>query len=510
MKWRNEIKQLWPFIIIGIMSFYFFTKQCPIPLLGDQLIYGTIIERLQHPEWLANDPLYGIKDIYLPLNLGIFFFSLLTKYLPPIEIGIIYGLTIIMFFYLVCSYKVFYNISKSSCFSLALSLLSALPIWMPGSTLWGIGLSDTFLSRTLFLPLVPIFFYFFLKMANYPTKKKVIFFYTLLGLAAYIHQISSVYLFLTFWVSLLIIRPKLIILHFISLICWLIPLIPYLVYHFYHVLIHPSVMSIPPSILQKWIEIRYSWAFNPVIGRETFNFLVQNPILIAILCIVPLLFKKEKYIIYLKVVIISLIFVVLSLYWIQYFLFNNFHIPFKFVELGRGLRFLPFIAFLLLSYIWNEIKVYFSSESVSIGISVCLLIFAGFMFISKYALLNLKYAKISGFTCNDSIFKKINTLSPNILIATDEINNLRYCSKHSVYVIFKDGAVAFYNGQEQFVKWIKRFILNKKFFETGDSTLLTAMKNQGVTHIFTKREFSQSELEKIYCSSNYCLYKIKK
>ena len=498
-------------IIILFCTLFFYTTQKVIPLALDQITNVTIIEHFQNPHLYDHDPLWGSQKLFLPLNLGVFSFYVLSWF-GPIEAGIPIALTVVMLLYLIAAFFVFYKLSESATLALCLSLLSCLPVEMPASTFWGIG-NDypfLFLSRVIFLPFVPLIFYAFLSILKDPKLKKCILFYFGLGLLAFVHQISSFYLFLAFLLCLFLWYPRLLNIHGVSLASWLLPVSPLVVY----VMLHYnfiSYISVPPHVIQSCIEDRFAWAFYPNVAKDTLRYIIHNPFHIIILSLVPFIFWKNLRVKYLTVTVVAIIISSLGVYMIQVFLLKFFNMPFKCVDLLRGFRYIPFLAFLSVAVIWQDIVSYFRRtpllQRITPIISVMLLVFSILIFTLSY---HFTSPKSTDYTCSDPIFEVVQQLPPSVLIATNNIHSLRYCGKRSVYVIMKDGAIAYYNGTDQFLTWVKRIVFSQEFFKTLSKELLADLQKHGVTHVFVEGELPRSDLwTKVYCSPQYCLYQLK-
>jgi len=503
---RKKIFVFWPLIVILLCTIVYYKSQTTCPLDSDQLTNMTIVEYFQNPDSYAHDPLWGNRDLFLPLNLGVFVFYTLSR-VAPIEEAIPAALTCIVFLYLIISFAVFHKLSQSSSLAICLSLLSCLPVGMTSFTEWGVGYSPSFLSRTIFVPFVPPIFYAFLNLLNAPTVRKGMLFYFSLGLLAFVHQISSFYLFLSFLMCSFLLRPRLLKVHLASLVSWVAAISPLLIYTVSHYSFASDIV-VAPSFLQKWIEFRFFWAFYPTVTRAALESSMRHPFYILILLIVIFGFRKNPHVKHLTITTVAVITGGVTIYGIQFFFYNVFGIPFKFVDIFRGLRFLPFIAFLSVGVVWQDLETYFrrvhrlrSAVLVALPL-LCVLVFT----LQYYS----RAPESSADTCSDPIFAAVHELPPNALIATDNIENLRYCGKRSVYVIFRDGATAYYNGTDQFLLWVRRIVLNANFFKAPNKELAQQLKQDGVTHLFIEGELPPSPLwEKVHCSSRYCVYKLE-
>ena len=78
------------------------------------------------------------------------------------------------------------------------------------------------------------------------------------------------------------------------------------------------------------------------------------------------------------------------------------------------------------------------------------------------------------------------------------------------YVKLRDGAIAYYNGTDQFLMWIERLTFSFHFFMTLSKEYLEDLKRDGVTHLCVRGKLPPSNLwTKVYCSPQYCLYQLK-
>lgn len=515
-------------LVICLCTFFFYKSQKILPLMIDQITNATIVERFQNPHLYDHDPLWGDKKLFLPLNLGVLSFYVLSL-LGPIEIGIPIALTLVILLYLIMSFIVFYKFSRSPTLALSLSLLSCFIVQTPAADFWGIGYSSSFLSRTIFLPFVPLIFYFFIAILNNPTIKTSMLFYFLLGILAVVHQVSSFYLFLSFLLCFFYFHPRLVKIHILSMISWLLavsPLIFYVIQHYSFT----SHFTYSPAMLQAWIESVLFWAFYPVVVKAALNYILKNPHHIAILLVIPFIFRKNIHVKYLVATTVAIIISSLSVYGIQLFLLKGFNIPFKFGDVLRGLRFIPFLVFMSLAAIWQDMIAYFHRVHSLRPINHLIPLIPLFLLILSVSIFIFKYHSqsppFSGYTCSDPIFEAVRQLPPTAVIATDlgvrrqlraaslvateTMPALRYCGKRSVYVMLYDGALAYYNGTDQFVSWIRRLHLNFDFFVTLNKESLSILKQDGVTHLCVSGELPSSNLYiKVYCSPQYCLYKVK-
>jgi hypothetical protein len=523
----QKTRKIWvlsAIIIILFCTLFFYKTQKVLPLMIDQVTNATIVEHFQNPHLYDHDPLWGSKKLFLPLNLGVFIFYVLSR-LGPIEVGIPIALTGVMFLYLIMSFMVFYKLSQSPALALSLGLLSCFIVATPAATFWGIGYSPSFLTRTIFLPFVPLIVYAFLDILNNPTIKKSMLCYFLLGLLAFVHQISSFYLFLAFFFCSFLLRPRLLKMHALNLTAWLVAVSPLVIYVIHHYSL-TSTFSYAPVLLQQWIESVLFWAFHPVVEKAALQYIAKNPHHIIILLVVPIFFWRKHYVKYLTMMVAAIVTINISIYGIQFFLFKCFNIPFKFGEVLRGLRFLPFFAFTAVALVWQDVVTYLRRAPL-FGfmvpfIPVVLLVLAVSIFIFRY---DSKSPQFSGYTCSDPIFEVIQQLPPTALIATDlgvrqqlrstsfvatdTIPQLRYCGKRAVYTILLDGTMAFYNGTDQFVRWINRVQFNFDFFVTLNRESIAPLKKDGVTHLCVKGALPSSSLwANVYCSSQYCLYQL--
>jgi hypothetical protein len=518
-------------LIICFCSFFFYKSQKILPLMIDQITNATIVEHFQNPHLYDHDPLWGGGKLFLPLNLGVLCFYLLSR-LGPIEIGIPAALTLIIFLYLISSFIFFYKCSQSPALALSLSLLSCFIVQTPAADFWGIDSSPSFLTRTIFLPFVPLIFYAFLDILKTPTAKKCMLFYFLLGILAFVHQVSSFYLFLSFLLCFFYFHPRLVKIHILSMISWLLAVSPLIIYviHHYNFTSH---FTYPPAALQSWIESVFFWAFSPAVGKAALDYILKNPHHVVILLLAPFIFRKNAQAKYIFATAVAIIISSLGVFGIQLFLLKEFNFPFIFLEVLRGLRFITFLVFMLLAVTWQDIIAYFrhilSPRSTNHLIPLIplipllLLILSVSFFIIKY---QSQSPRFSGYTCSDPIFEVVQQLPSTALIATDlgvrqqlqstsfvateTIPALRYCGKRSVYVMLYDGTLACYNGTDQFVRWIRRLHNNFDFFTTLNKESLSVLKRDGVTHLCVRGELPLSNLYiHVYCSPQYCLYKVK-
>lgn len=520
----KTIPMLLSVMILLCCALFFSTTQKVMPLMGDQITNATIVERFQNPHRYDHDPLWGDERLFLPLNLGVFAFYGISR-VAPLEEAIPVAMTIILSLYLMAGFTVFYKLSHSPSLALSLSLLSCLPIEMPAYTFWGIAYSPSFVSRTIFLPLVPLFFYHFLRILDGPTVRKCVIFYLLLGLAALVHQISSLYLFLSFLLCLFLAHPRLVKMHVVSSISWLLAVSPSIIYSLYQY-DFGNRASYPPLLLQRWIESVFFWAFNPVLGRAIVEYITGNPHHIAILVLVPLLFRRNQHVRHLAKTTLAVIIASVSTYGVQYFLWKCLNIPFKFAEVLRGLRFIPFLVFMAVAVIWQDLIAYFHRvqlRSLICPVSITFLIFSVYIFAFNY---HAHSPQLLGHTCPDPMFGVIQQLPPSALIATDlgvrqqsqsgsftvteALLHLRYCGKRPVYVMLRDGAIAFYNGRDHFIRWVNRLNYTVDFFITLNPKSLGQLKRDGVTHLCVKGELPPSSLwSEIHRSAHYCLYQLE-
>jgi hypothetical protein len=514
-------------LIICFCTFVFYKSQKILPLYRDQITNATIVEHFQNPHLYDHDPLWGGEKLFLPLNLGVLSFYVLSR-LGPIEVGIPIAQTVVIFSYLIISFIFFYKCSRSNALALSLSLLSC--FFAETSTdYWGFGFSTSFLSRTIFLPFVPLIFYSFLDILKNPTAKKCMPFYFLLGILAFVHQISSFYLFLSFVLCFFYFHPRLVKIHILSMISWFLAVSPLIIYALHHYNFTSHFTISPATTLQMWIEPMFQWAFPPAFGKATLTYILKNPHHIAMLLFIPLIFRKNIPVKYLTVTMIAIIITSVGVFGIQLFLLKAFEIPFKFVDVLRGLRFIPFLAFMLLAVAWQDVLAYFRrvlsirhAKYIIPLIPIFLLILSIFIFVFRY---HSQSPRFSGYTCSDPIFEAVQQLPPTALIATDlgvrhvqstEFNTsetvpgLRYCGKRAVYAKLDDGSLAYYNGTDQFVRWIIRVNNTWDFFVRLNKESLSVLKRDGVTHLCVRGELPSSKLwTKVYCSPQYCLYKVK-
>jgi hypothetical protein len=516
-------------LIICLCTFVFYKSQKILPLFRDQITNATIVEHFQNPHLYDHDPLWGKEKLFLPLNLGVLSFYGLSR-LGSIEVGIPIAQTLVIFSYLIISFIFFYKCSRSTALALSLSLLSCFFAKPTSTDFWGFGFSTTFLSRTIFLPFVPLIFYSFLDILKNPTAKKCMLFYFFLGILAFVHQVSSFYLFLSFILSFFYFHPRLVKIHILSIIFWFLAVSPLIIYaiHHYNFTNHVPIPS--ATSLQMWIEGVFQWAFPPAVGKTALTYILKNPHHIAMLLFIPFIFRKNMPVKYFTVTMILIIISGLGVYGIQFFLLKTFEIPFKFVDVLRGFRFIPFLAFMLLAAAWQDILAYFRRVLSTRHAKYLISLIPFFLLIVSISIFIFRYhsgsPRFSGYTCSDPIFEALQQLPPTALIATDlgvlhqsqstefltseTIPELRCCGKRAVYAKHDDGSLAYYNGRDEFVRWILRVYDTWNFFVTLNKESLSVLKRDGVTHLCVKGELPSSKLWiKVYCSSQYCLYKVK-
>lgn len=454
------------------------------PLHDDQITIATMLLKVSDPGAFAADPLWG-PDQFLPLNAIVALFALIQSVASTLEGGVVAGLVVLFAAYVWSAYASLVWLGVDRRVAVAVALLSSLALRSPGATFWGIGDATTFLSRTLYLPLVPPFVAATLRWLDDPSRRGALLLFGALGLSAVVHQVSSLYLGLALgFVTAAELTRRRLDLVVIGAASYALGVAPMALVLFVGDV--PEMANVAPSVVQQIIEARYGWAFDVPGPVVLLKWLWRTPVLILPL-VLGVVRRRDANVQRLAWIAVGLLISGYAIWGAQRLAYDLFGRPFSLVELWRGFRFLPFVGCVVIAQAilpaWGE-RIGVHRVAAVLGLIAAIAFGADVR-------RRVKRAR-PAVTCADPMYASLRGLGDGVLLAVDRDGPYRLCARTAVYATSEDGAKAFYNGPSTLLAWSERWAITKAFFDAPSESATDALIAARVTHVLTRATLEDS------------------
>ncbi|MCO6429750.1 MAG: hypothetical protein J5J00_02735 [Deltaproteobacteria bacterium] len=489
-------------VVMAVLSVVFFLITNAPVISGDQLTITAIHQYLNQAPFLASDPIYGKKDLYLQINLGVIIFPFLQWLGGTVELGIHYFVAMLHFLQLGVAYPVFTSLTKSRRYGLALSLLSTIPVHAPGATFWGVALNGTLYARAIYLPFATLLIYSFICRTFSSEPKGLRGTFILLGLTAWIHPISAAYLFLIFLLSLICFRAtvkQLFICASYFLVGAAYFIIPFLLHR---PPTRPMEMVLHNQEYQLLLERAYPWAFSfQTILTEAAMMICSPAGVILVLCYLA---YRQGFPLKRIMAMVICTSVAASLpYVFQRLLYIGFETPFFFIEVWRGFRFIPPLAYFGLALILGQHSMRSRSSQSQPWFFLLLICLCWLL---SFGISTTPHKKT---TCDHGIFRAAQML-PETAVVVSDLQELRYCSEKALFSSRQDFGMAYYHSRAAFKDLFDRLDAQEHFARAPAQDSLAELASLGATHIILSRHAPPTlPLREVEVAGNYRLYAIE-